>query len=243
MPLAALENRKFSKHAIRFLAVENGISQFIDIGPGLPTRGNLHQPVRKYNQDARIAYVDNDPIVLAQGRAHIKGIPGVIFTAGDLRDPDGILGNLELWEIIDLSQPTALCMTLVLYFIRDGDDPYRIVARLCDVLCPGSYLVISHVTSENREPDAIGQVSDIYDKATAPLVIHTKSEIARFFSGIELITPGIVFLSQWRPAAEYYADGGTRWAYAGIGRKPSKTPAMAPAPGNRNQAVQAGGTP
>lgn len=144
----------------------------------------------------------------------------MILTAGDLRDPDGILGNPELREIIDLSRPAALCMTLVLHFIRDEDDPYRIVARLCDALCPGSYLVISHVTGENRDPDAMGQVSDIYDKATSPLVMRTKDEIARFFSGMQLVAPGIVFLSQWRPATEYYAGGGTRWAYAGIGRKP-----------------------
>jgi hypothetical protein len=120
VPLAALENREFLKHAVQFLAVEGGISQFIDIGPGLPTRGNLHQLVRQHDQDARIVYVDNDPVVLARGRAHIKGIPGVILTAGDLRDPDGILGSPELRKIVDLSQPAALCMTLVLHFIRDG---------------------------------------------------------------------------------------------------------------------------
>ena len=219
VPLAALENREFLKHAVRFLVGEAGISQFIDIGPGLPTRGNLHQLVRQHDQHARVVYVDNDPVVLAQGRAHIDGIPGVILTPGDLRDPDGILGNPELQGTIDFSQPTALCMTLVLHFIRDEDDPYRIVGRLCEALCPGSYLVISHVTGENRDPDAMGEIAAIYDQATAPLVMRTKDEIARFFSGFELIEPGLVFLSQWRPVTEYYAGGGTRWAYAGIGRK------------------------
>ena len=103
VPLAALENREFLKHAVRFLVVEAGIAQFIDIGPGLPTRGNLHQLARQHDQDARIAYVDNDPVVLASGRAHIGGIPGVILIDGDLRDPDGILGHPGLRGLIDFS--------------------------------------------------------------------------------------------------------------------------------------------
>jgi hypothetical protein len=219
VPLAALENREFLKHAVRFLAVECGISQFIDIGPGLPTRGNIHQLARKCNQHARVAYVDNDPVVLARGRAHVDDIPDVTLIAGDLRDPDGILGNPELRRLIDFSQPAALCLTLLLHFIRDEDDPYGSVAKLCDAMCPGSYLTISHVTGENRDEAALGQIADIYDQATAPLVMRTREEIARFFAGFEIVEPGIVFLSQWRPVTEYYAGGGTRWAYAGVGRK------------------------
>jgi hypothetical protein len=222
VPLAALENREFLKHAARFLVAEAGISQFIDIGPGLPTRGNLHQLVRQHDQRARVVYVDNDPAVLTQGRTHIEGIPGVVLTRGDVRDPDGILSNPELLGVIDLSQPVVLCMTLVLHFIRDEEGPYRIVGRLCEALCPGSYLVISHVTGEDRAPDAMRGIAAIYDQATAPFVVRTKDEIARFFSGFELLEPGIVYLSQWRPVTEYYAGGGTRWVYAGVGRKPTE---------------------
>jgi hypothetical protein len=220
LPLAALENREFLRHAVRFLITEAGISQFIDIGPGLPTRGNIHQVVREHDAEARVAYVDNDPAVLAQGSHHIEGVTGVVLTAGDLRDPDGILGNPELRAIIDFSSPVALCMTLVLHFIPDAEKPHDSVARLCESLCPGSYLVISHVTSENRDHDAIGRIAGIYNHATAPLVMRTKHEISRFFSGFELIEPGIVYLAQWRPVNEYYAGGGTRWAYAGVARKP-----------------------
>jgi hypothetical protein len=219
VPLAALENREFLKHAVRFLAVECGISQFIDIGPGLPTRSNLHELVRNHNQHAHVAYADNDPVVLTQGRVHIVDIPDVVLIEGDLRDPDGILGNPELRRLIDFSQPAALSMTLLLHFIRDEEDPYGSVAKLCDALCPGSYLVISHVTGETRDEAALGHIADVYDQATAPLVMRTKPEIERFFSGFEVVEPGIVFLSQWRPVTEYYAGGGTRWAYAGVGRK------------------------
>jgi hypothetical protein len=146
-------------------------------------------------------------------------MPDVILLAGELSDPDGILGNPELRRLIDFSQPVALSMTLVLHFIRDEDDPHGSVARLSEALCPGSYLVISHVTGENRDPDSLDQVTGIYEQATAPLAMRPKKEIARFFSGFDIIEPGLVFLSQWRPGTEYYAGGGTRWAYAGVGRK------------------------
>ncbi len=220
VPLAALENREFLKHAVRFLAAESGISQFIDIGPGLPTRGNVHQLVREHNPRARVAYVDNDPVVLARGGAYLDGLADVVLIPGDLRDPGGILGNPELRRIIDFSRPVALSMTLLLHFVRDNDDPYGSVARLCAAMCSGSYLVISHVTRENRDEAALGQIAGAYDQATAPMVMRTKDEIERFFAGFEIVEPGIVFLSQWRPSTEYYAGGGTRWVYAGIGRKP-----------------------
>ena len=219
VPLAALENREFLKHAVRFLAAESGICQFIDIGPGLPTRGNVHQLAREHNPHARVAYVDNDPVVLARGRAYLDGLANVILIPGDLRDPGGILGHPELRRIIDFSQPVALSMTL-LHFVRDEEDPYGCVARLCDALSPGSCLVISHVTLENRDEAALGQIAGAYDRATAPMVMRTKAEVERFFAGFEMVEPGIVFLSQWRPSTEYYAGGGTRWAYAGVGRKP-----------------------
>ena len=220
VPLAALENREFLKHAVRFLAAESGICQFIDIGPGLPTRGNVHQLAREHNPHARVAYVDNDPVVLARGGAYLDGLANVVLIPGDLRDPGGILGNPELRRIIDFSRPVALSMTLVLHFVRDDEDPYGYVARLCAALCAGSYLVISHVTRENRNEDALGQITGAYDQATAPMVMRTKDEVERFFAGFEIVEPGIVFLSQWRPSTEYYAGGGTRWVYAGIGRKP-----------------------
>lgn len=149
--------------------------------------------------------------VINGGRRALRD-PEVILIEGDLRNPDDILSNPELRKLIDFSQPMALCMTLLLHFIRDEDDPYGNVARICNVMCPGSYLTISHVTGENRDQAALGQITDTYEQATAPLVMRTKEEIERFFAGFEIVEPGIVFLSQWRPATEYYAGGGTRWA-------------------------------
>jgi hypothetical protein len=110
-------------------------------------------------------------------------------------------------------------MSLVLHFISDDEDPWAVVARLRDLIRPGSYLVLTHVTGDERTVDTMSEIRGIYDEATAPLTPRTKDAFARFFDGFELVDPGVVFLSQWRPTAEYYARGGTRWAYAAVGRK------------------------
>jgi len=220
VPLAALENREFLRQAIQFLVEEAGISQFIDIGPGLPTQGNVHLVARQYDPNAHVVYVDNDPVVLAHGRSILHGVPGVSIVGGDLRQPENIVGRPELLELIDFSRPVALCVSLVLHFITSDEAPYGIVARLSDALCPGSYLLLTHVTGDTRDASMLDEISAVYDEATAPLVQRSRAEIGRFFDGFELVEPGLVFLSQWRPTAEYYAKGGTRWAYAGVGRKP-----------------------
>lgn len=219
VPLAALENREFLKRAVNYLANEEGVEQFIDIGPGLPTQGNIHQLARQHNPQARVLYVDNDPVVVAHGRELLHHVRGARIIDGDLRRLDDLLGNWELHDLVDLSRPVALSMSLILHFITENEDPYGIVARLRDALCPGSYMVLSHVTGDGREIKAIRKITQVYDSATAPLVPRAYTDIMKFFRGFELIEPGVVFLSQWRPTTEYSARGGTRWAYAGVGRK------------------------
>ena len=219
VPLAALENREFLKRAIEFLVLQAGIDQFIDIGPGMPTQGNVHQLVQRHKPDAPVVYVDNDPVVLTHGRALLHGTGDVAIIDGDVRKPDAILSHRELQELIDLSRPVAVCMSLILHFITDEEDPWALVARLRDSIRPGSYLVLTHVTGDERTIDTMSEIRGLYDEATAPLTPRTKDAFARFFDGFELAPPGVVFLSQWRPTAEYYAKGGTRWAYAAVGRK------------------------
>ncbi len=224
VPMAALENRAFLQRATRFLVQEAGITQYVDIGPGLPTQGNVHQIVQQYNPRARVIYVDNDPVVFEHSQSLLSGVSGVSVVNEDLRDPDWLLDNPTLRELIDLDQPLGLCMTLVLHFISDSDGPYSIVARLLDALCPGSYVVISHVTHEDRDAQTLSEITDTYNQATAPLVMRSRADITKFFDGTELVKPGVVFLSQWRPSSESYPEGGTRWAYAGVGKKPEGTP-------------------
>lgn len=168
--------------------------------------------------------MDNDPVVLAHGRAILQKMPDVGIIQGDLRRPEDILANAELRELIDFSRPVGLCMSLVLHFITDAEDPYGIVAQLRDALCPGSCLVLTHVTGDERDIRTVSEITAVYDEATAPLVPRTRAEVTKFFDGFDLVEPGVVFTAQWRPTGEYYAQGGTRWAYAGVGRKPEGTP-------------------
>lgn len=219
VPLAALENRELLKRAVSFLTEKAGITQFVDIGPGLPTQANVHQLAKQHAPDARVAYVDNDPVVLAHGRSLLSHVPGVAIIDGDLREPERILSNPALRALIDFTEPVALCMSLVLHFIPGRNDPYAIVARFRDELCPGSYVVLTHMTGDEREAGTLAGITHVYSDATAPLTMRSRAEVARFFVGFDLVEPGVVFMSQWRPTAEYYAWGSTRWAYAGVGRK------------------------
>jgi hypothetical protein len=204
---------------MHYLAAERGVSQFVDIGPGLPTQGNIHQLARQHNPGAKVAYIDNDPTVLTRGRTLLRGLPDVTIFRGDLREPDRILANPDLAAFIDFSHPVALLMTLVLHFVPPDDGPSGLVARFRDALCPGSFLVLSHVTGGDRGPGMLTGV-DAYENASAPLILRTRGQVQEFFDGFDLIEPGVVFLSRWRPAGEYHAQGGTRWAYCGVGEKP-----------------------
>jgi hypothetical protein len=220
VPLVALENREFLKRVIPFLIAEQAISQFVDVGPGLPTRGNVHQLVRRHAPGARVAYVDNDAVAVEQGRSLLRGLPTVTTVCGDLRDPGGALSHPDLRALIDFARPVALLMTLVLDLIPTGDSAYEAVATFRDALSPGSFLVLSHASHDGREPGALTDVSGHPDTASVPLIMRSRAEIAQFFDGFELVDPGVVFLPQWRPAGGYPPWGGTRWGYCGVGGKP-----------------------
>jgi hypothetical protein len=157
--------------------------------------------------------------VLAHGRSLLDGVPGVTIIPGDLREPGHILSDPGLVALIDVSRPVAVFMTLVLHFVPTEDDPHGLLATFRDALSPGSFLVVSHVTGDDREPDALTGI-DVYENANAPLILRTREQVAAFFNGFDLVEPGVVFLSQWRPTGEYYAQGGTRWGYCGVGEKP-----------------------
>ena len=220
IPLAALENREFLKRVISFLVSEQGVSQFVDIGPGLPTRGNVHQLARQYAPHARIAYVDNDAFVIEHGTALLHGLPAVTMVCGDLRKPERILSHPGLRALIDFAQPVALLMTLVLELIPPGDNPYEALATFRDALSPTSFLVLSHATDDERKLGALTKISGPHDIANTQLAMRSYVEIIRFFDGFELVDPGVVFLPQWRPTVEYCLRGEAGWGYCGVGKKP-----------------------
>ena len=215
---AAWANRRFLARAVRFLAEDAGIGQFIDIGAGLPAPGNLHQVARELDPRARVAYVDNDPVAVSHARALLCTAPGVCAFEGDLRDPAGILGHPDLRAVIDLSAPAAIVLSAVLHHIPDEDSPHKLVDMLTAAMAPGSYLVVSHATSEDIGADAAGQVQELYEQATAPAVFRSRAEVGRFFEGLELVRPGIGNVAAWH-AGPLPPQPGRTIVLGGVGRK------------------------
>jgi SAM-dependent methyltransferase len=198
----ALENRRFLRRAVTYLAGQAGIRQFLDIGTGIPTSPNVHEVAQGIAPECRVVYVDNDPIVLAHARALLTSSPegATAYLDADLRQPEKILADPDLTRTIDLSQPVALMLVAVLHFIPDSDDPYGLVRPLIDVLAPGSYLVMTHISYDFLPPRTGGQVDQIV--RAEPFRARTRPEFAAFFDGLDLVEPGIVSVSEWRAQDE-----------------------------------------
>jgi S-adenosyl methyltransferase len=198
----ALENRDFMHRATRVVAADHGITQWLDIGTGIPARPNLHEVAQSVVPHARIVYVDHDPIVLAHARALLSSTPEgrTAYVQADVTEPESILADKELLDNLDLTKPVALSLNALLHFIPDERDPYGIVRRLLDALPSGSALAISHCTPEFN-PEAWSGITEIYTRSGTPVRFRTKSEVARFFDGLDLIEPGIVVGQRWRPDA------------------------------------------
>jgi len=198
---AVIENRRFVRRAVAFLAGHAGIQQFLDIGTGIPTSPNVHEIAQAIAPASRVVYVDNDPIVLAHARALLTSSPegATAYIYADLRDPGKILTDPRLRDTLDFSRPVALMLAAILHFIPDGADPYGIVARLAGALPEGSYLVLSHATNDFLTPQ---EVAEIVAGRYGPFYARSEAEFARFFEGFELVPPGIVSVAQWRADAE-----------------------------------------
>jgi hypothetical protein len=224
---AAWANRGFHQRAARWLAGPPGIRQFLDIGSGLPTQNNTHQAVAKVASDARVVYVDHDPMVRVHANALLTGAENTRFITADLRDPESVLGHPQTRELIDFSQPVGLLMTAVLHFVADGSDPYGLVARFVAELAPGSYLVLSHITADQKPPAAVQAILDIYENATEQMYMRTRAEVERFFDGLELLPPypgaaaRVTYVGEWGAEDAELADSdGSRWCYGAVARIP-----------------------
>jgi S-adenosyl methyltransferase len=220
------DNRAFLRRAVRLLTGEAGIRQFIDLGSGLPTQGNVHEIAQALAPDARVVYVDNDPMVVTHSRALLAG-DNTGAVQADLREPGTILGHPEVRELIDFDQPVALLLMAILHFLPDDEDPFGIVARFRDALPPGSYVAISHGTRDvpvrpDMSPEQMAEmgarVERLYQLTTASLVTRTRAQVERFFAGFELLDPGVTEIQLWRPDNQSpMLPGGF---YGGVGRKP-----------------------
>jgi S-adenosyl methyltransferase len=221
--VAARENRAFLGRAIRYLAAEAGIRQFLDIGTGLPTTNNVHEVAQAVAPASRVVYVDNDPLVLAQARALLNSAPEgrTAYIHADLREPRKILDHPAVREVLDLGQPTALLMLATLHLIQDDDKPAEIIAALLDALPGGSYFVASHITMEHAA-DAIAAGQSTMRGAGLSAQARTSDEFARLaFGGLEQVPPGVVLVSEWRPAGDGPRPTPAEVnCYGGVARKP-----------------------
>jgi hypothetical protein len=223
---AARENRKFIARTVNYLAGEVGIRQFLDIGTGLPSADNTHEVAQRIAPDSRVVYADNDPLVLAHARALLTSSPAgrTAYIEADLREPEKILASPVVRRTLDFSQPIALMLIAVLHFVGDEDDPGAIVATLLAALPPGSYLVASHVTPEH-DPEGVHGMESAYRSRGVTAQVRTSSDFGRMiFSGLELISPGLVLVSEWRPEGDGPRPKPAEVScYGAVARKPSVT--------------------
>jgi hypothetical protein len=210
------ENRRFLQRGIRWLA-EQGVDQFLDIGTGLPTAGNVHEIAQSVNPNAHVVYVDNDPIILAHGRALFADDRSTTVIAADAREPETITTNPEVCAMLDFSRPIAVIMCAVLHFIPDGDDPVGIVTTLMKAVPAGSYLLISHFTSDGAPSDGIGASRDAMKNATSQFIFRSRAEIEGLFVGLPFVEPGLVRPHEWHPADD--DSPRTDWLLGGVARK------------------------
>jgi SAM-dependent methyltransferase len=194
----AQANRAFLGRAVRYLG-QAGISQFLDIGSGIPTQGNVHEVAQQANPDARVAYADIDPVAIGHSKAILAGNANTAILEADLREPGKILAHAPIRQLIDFSQPVGLLLVAVLHFIADADDPWRLVATLRDALAPGSYLVLGQGTNADK-PAVAHAFEKVYNSSVSTQIqMRSRAEILRFFDGFELVDPGLVYVSLWRP--------------------------------------------
>ena len=216
--LSARANRAFLARAVRFLAGEAGIRQFLDVGTGIPSASNTHEVAQSVAPESRIVYVDNDPIVLSHARALLASDPAgaTDYIDADLHDPQQILASAA--QLLDFGRPVAVMLMAILQHLGDEDDPYKIVATLLGAMPPGSYLALSH-PAKDLYSASMAKMADSLNQLMAEKVTHRdRPAVTRFFDGLELVEPGVVQASKWRPSSEVEAASPAA-LWAGVARK------------------------
>jgi SAM-dependent methyltransferase len=218
-PLIAHANRAFLSRAVRF-CLDAGVTQFLDIGSGIPTVGNVHEVAQQADPRARVVYVDIDPVAVSHSRAILAGNPRADVVQADLHEPEQILKDSRLLRLLDLDKPVALLMVAVLHFVPEVADPAGVIDRYRRALPAGSFLVISHASEEGLAKDRLDAFRELYDRAVARLTFRSQLEVEALFGGFELVRPGVVAMDQWRPDPASTVDGRTlsQYGFAGVGR-------------------------
>ena len=212
-------NRAFLRRVVRFLT-DQGIGQFLDVGSGIPTVGNVHEVAQQSDPQARVVYVDNDPVAVSHSRAILAGDPRSAVVQADARDTDRILGDPQTRRLLDLDRPVAVLVLGVLHFVPDADDPAGVVARLRDAVAPGSHVALVNVTYEDQPPEVI-EAQKLSGRTGTPIFLRSRAELLAQFDGLSLVEPGLVHLPLWRPDSPLDVDEHPErfGALAGVGRK------------------------
>lgn len=225
LPALLRANRSFLRRSVRFL-IEQGVTQFLDLGSGIPTVGNVHEVAQAVDPACRVVYVDIDRVAVAHGRRLLAGNPNAVAVRGDLRRPETILADPAVRATLDFSRPVATLMLAVLHFVADADRPAEIVQRFLAEVVPGSYLVISHGThvehDQPRSPErVVQQATDLYSRTVEPFHLRDHDAVGSLFGTLELIAPGLVPVAIWRPDdAEEALTGANLPQLGGVARKP-----------------------
>lgn len=217
--LMARANRAFLHRAVRFM-IDAGIRQFLDLGSGIPTVGNVHEIAQRLAPDARAVYVDIDPVAVAHSELILAGNDRAAAIREDVRRPEAVLAHPQTRALLDFDQPVGLLLAAVLHYVPDGDDPHALVARLRQALCPGSYIAISHPTADSRPADAQEAVRMTRQTATTARP-RSRAEVEQLFTGLELVEPGLVWAPLWRPELpddDGVAEPERSVNYVGVGR-------------------------
>jgi len=224
---SAWANRGFHQRAAKWIALQ-GVRQFIDIGSGLPTVGNTHEVVRRVAPNARVVYVDNDPMVLAYGKALLGDDRNATVILADIRDPEAVLGNTELRGLIDFTEPVGLLITAVLHFVSDENEPAKLISRYMAALAEGSYLALSHLTADQKPVLAVQTLVEVGLRAAGGGYLRSKTEVRELFEGLEIVPPyagadpDLTWVGLWDCEDPALADSeGSRWLYCGVAKKTS----------------------
>lgn len=225
LPKIMQANRAFMRRAIRY-AIGEGVTQFLDIGSGIPTFGNVHEVAQQQSPDCRVVYVDNDPVAVAHSRAVLQDNDATDVVSADFRSPRDIVRSPEVERLLDLDEPVALMLVALLHFIEDQDEPWKAIAEIRDELPEGSLLVITHASGdgEYKVADRGAGTSDVYRRIGSPLLMRSRREVERFFEGWEIVEPGLVAMPRWRPDTPVDQEDAVMFSgFAGVGRKAGQT--------------------
>ena len=217
---AIMTNRAFLRRAVRYLA-SAGVRQFLDLGSGIPTVGNVHEVARQSAPGSRVVYVDLDPVAVAHSRSLLAGDTRVTVLQADIRDPATVLESSEVNDLLNLDEPVAVLMVALLHFVPDSDDPAGIIAGYRDRLVAGSHLALSQLGVEpGEEPEGWQRYRDLYAASVTPLSSRTKAEVTALFAGFELVDPGVTRIPLWRPETpdDLEPDAARFPGFAGVGR-------------------------